>query len=155
MRRWPPRSRLDRRQALAILARGGALLVAACGTTSEGPACNLAPALTAGPYWWDAPLHRSDLRWDSQAAAGAGPVPGVPLALTLRLSTSADERCRPVRGARVDLWHCNAQGAYSGIQDRGTGGHDFLRGYQITDDAGQVRFVTVYPGWYPGRAVHV
>jgi len=152
---WPLRSRLDRRQALAFLARGGALLVAACGTTPGGPACSLAPTLTTGPYWWDAPLHRSDLRSDSQPLAGAGPVPGVPLVLTLRPFTSTDAWCRPIRGARVDLWHCDARGAYSGVQDRGTGGRDFLRGYQVTDDAGEVRFVTVYPGWYPGRTAHI
>jgi Dioxygenase len=62
---------------------------------------------------------------------------------------------RPVRGARVDLWQCNAQGVYSGVQDRGTAGRDFLPGFQVTDDFGKVRFVTVYPGWYPGRAVHI
>jgi hypothetical protein len=154
---WSPRSLLERRQALALLVRGGALLVAGCGPGAayEGPACALAPTLTAGPYWWDAPLHRLDLRWDSQPIAGAGPVPGVPLVLSLRLFTSTDYRCRPVRGARVDLWQCNAQGIYSGVQDRGTAGRDFLRGFQVTDDFGEVRFVTVYPGWYPGRAVHI
>ena len=82
-------------------------------------------------------------------------MPGVPLVLTLRPFTSTDAWCRPIRGARVDLWHCDARGAYSGVQDRGTGGRDFLRGYQVTDDAGEVRFVTVYPGWYPGRTAHI
>jgi hypothetical protein len=154
---WSLRSPLDRRQALALLARGGALLVVGCGTGAayEGPACALAPALTAGPYWWDAPLHRFDLRWDSKPSTGAGPVPGVPLVLTLRLFTSTGDWCRPVRGARVDLWQCDARGSYSGIQDRGTAGRDFLRGFQVTDELGEVRFVTVYPGWYPGRAVHL
>jgi protocatechuate 3,4-dioxygenase beta subunit len=30
-----------------------------------------------------------------------------------------------------------------------------LRGFQTTDAAGTVRFLTVYPGCYPGRAVHM
>jgi protocatechuate 3,4-dioxygenase beta subunit len=30
-----------------------------------------------------------------------------------------------------------------------------LRGYQVTDASGAVRFTTIYPGWYRGRAVHV
>jgi protocatechuate 3,4-dioxygenase beta subunit len=151
----PPRSLIDRRQALAILARGGALLVVACGTPYEGPACALAPILTSGEYWRDTPLRRSDLRWDSQPSEQTEPVPGIPLNLTLRLVTTTDEWCRPIRGARVDVWHCDADGVYSGVQDRGTGGRDFLRGYQVSDDFGEVRFVTVYPGWYPGRAVHI
>ena len=105
MRPGPRRAALDRRQALALLARSGALLVVGCGTAPEGPVCALAPALTAGPYWRDAALHRSDLRWDSQAIAGAEPASGIPLVLTLRVSTTAEERCRPLRGVRVDLWH--------------------------------------------------
>jgi hypothetical protein len=39
------------------------------------------------------------------------------------------------------------------------GGHGvdqkFLRGYQVTDAEGRVNFLTVYPGWYRGRAVHI
>jgi protocatechuate 3,4-dioxygenase beta subunit len=48
-------------------------------------------------------------------------------------------------------------GVYSGVEDPGftTVGQTFLRGYQLTDQAGEVRFQTIYPGWYPGRAVHI
>ena len=60
-------------------------------------------------------------------------------------------------GAQVDIWHCDALGLYSEARDRETDttGHQFLRGYQITDRRGAVRFNTVYPGWYRGRAVHI
>lgn len=34
-------------------------------------------------------------------------------------------------------------------------GRKFLRGYQVTDAGGAVRFMTIYPGWYEGRAVHL
>ena len=37
----------------------------------------------------------------------------------------------------------------------GTSGQKFLRGYQITDANGAAQFLTVYPGWYQGRAVHI
>lgn len=77
------------------------------------------------------------------------------LELTIRVSTSSEERCRPLRGAQVDLWQCDAQGVYSGVPEGGTAGRDFLRGFQLTDEAGLVRFLTVYPGWYPGRTVHI
>jgi len=152
----PPRSQLDRRQALALLARSGALLVVGCGGASaEPPACLLAPVLTAGPYWLDEPLRRTDLRSDSRPAAGAGLLPGVLLELALRVTTTSEEQCRPVHGAQVDIWQCDAQGVYSGVPDLGTTGRDFLRGFQISDDAGWVQFLTVFPGWYPGRTVHI
>ena len=60
-----------------------------------------------------------------------------------------------LKGAQVDVWHANGMGQYSDIEQAGTGGTKFLRGYQITDDNGTVRFTTIYPGWYQGRAVHL
>ena len=62
-----------------------------------------------------------------------------------------------VAGARVDVWHCDARGAYSDVRDPSfdTTGQKFLRGHQRTDAEGVARFTTVFPGWYRGRAVHV
>ncbi len=154
MARGRPPTPFDRRTALALLGRAGVVLLAGCGSAPEAPACVIAPELTAGPYWRDAPLHRSDLRWDT-AATGSDPQPGVELQLAIRVVTASDAGCRPVRGARVDVWHCDARGVYSDVPDRGTGGHDFLRGYQVADAAGQVTFSTIFPGWYAGRAVHL
>lgn len=34
-------------------------------------------------------------------------------------------------------------------------GKKFLRGFQRTGSDGRVEFTTIYPGWYPGRTVHV
>ena len=31
----------------------------------------------------------------------------------------------------------------------------FLRGVQLSNDAGLVEFATVFPGWYSGRAIHI
>jgi protocatechuate 3,4-dioxygenase beta subunit len=60
-------------------------------------------------------------------------------------------------GAQVDIWHCDATGRYSDVSDRtaDTRGQQFLRGYQVSDGDGVVRFATIYPGWYRGRAVHI
>jgi protocatechuate 3,4-dioxygenase beta subunit len=68
-----------------------------------------------------------------------------------------DGRCGPLAGAQVDLWQCDALGVYSDVKDRSfdTVGQKFLRGHQITSADGAAQFVTIYPGWYPGRAVHV
>jgi protocatechuate 3,4-dioxygenase beta subunit len=63
----------------------------------------------------------------------------------------------PTARAQVDIWHCDARGVYSDVQDAGfsTIGQKFLRGYQISDPRGEARFLTIYPGWYPGRTVHI
>jgi protocatechuate 3,4-dioxygenase beta subunit len=58
----------------------------------------------------------------------------------------------------VDVWHCDALGVYSDTRDPifgDTRGRKFLRGYQWTSDAGTAEFLTIYPGWYQGRTVHV
>ena len=55
----------------------------------------------------------------------------------------------------VDIWHCNAQGVYSDEPAEGTVGTKFLRGCQMTDKEGWVRFTTIVPGWYAGRSVHI
>ena len=69
----------------------------------------------------------------------------------------ADSGRIPLAGAYVDLWHCDALGIYSDVQDPGfnTVGKKFLRGYQVTDSSGAASFTTIYPGWYQGRTVHM
>ena len=84
---------------------------------------------------------RSDIREDRE---------GVVLRLTLRVRRGAE--CAPVKDAVVSIWHCDAVGVYSGFEQGA--GETFLRGEQVTDADGMVEFVTVYPGWYRGRAVH-
>jgi protocatechuate 3,4-dioxygenase beta subunit len=82
---------------------------------------------------------------------------GAPLALRLQVSSTRAADCEPVAGASVDIWHCDASGVYSDVDDQrlATAGSQFLRGYQVTDADGSVAFTTIYPGSYPGRAVHI
>jgi protocatechuate 3,4-dioxygenase beta subunit len=149
---------LTRREALALLGLGGVAVVTAGArrpAAAAAPAtCVARPALTEGPYFVDEKLNRSDIRSDP----GDGTVrPGAPLQLTWRVSRLAAGACAPLPGAMVDLWHCDAAGVYSDVADPGgsTVGKKFLRGYQLTDGEGYARFTTIYPGWYPGRAVHI
>lgn len=97
--------------------------------------CAPTPALTQGPYYLRDVPQREDLREG---------LPGVPLRLLLRVR---DRACRPLQGARVDLWHTDALGRYSGVNAPGT----FCRGWQATDERGEVAFLTLFPGWYPSR----
>jgi protocatechuate 3,4-dioxygenase beta subunit len=104
-------------------------------------ACVLAPEQTEGPYYVDDAAVRRNVT-DGK--------PGVPLSLRLRVVDAST--CKPVRNAAVEIWHCDAVGAYSGVQgDTGM----FLRGVQRTDANGVALFRTIYPGWYPGRTVHI
>lgn len=82
----------------------------------------------------------------------------------------ADAAGAPVSGGEIEVWHCDAGGRYSGYPpprdqvsttqatDPGASyvpDQTFLRGRQPTDADGVVEFVTIYPGWYPERTVHI
>jgi len=122
-------------------------------TTSTNISCVVTPALTEGPYFVDERLNRSDIRSDPSSGAVK---PGVPLGLIVNLSQiSSAGTCTPLVGALVDVWHCDALGVYSDIAAQNTVGQKFLRGYQLTDASGAAQFITIYPGWYTGRAVHI
>jgi protocatechuate 3,4-dioxygenase beta subunit len=118
------------------------------------PSCVVRPEQTEGPYFIDERLHRSDIRSDPADGIAR---PGTPLDLTLRVSRFDEGECRPLEGAYVDIWHCDALGIYSDVRDLAfnTIGQKFFRGYQITDAHGETRFLTIYPGWYEGRTVHI
>jgi protocatechuate 3,4-dioxygenase beta subunit len=110
--------------------------------------CSLMPEKTAGPFPLDQQFDRRDVTEG---------YPGQPMRLGLRV---LDESCAAVPGATVEIWHADATGDYSAFADNGDGkdegaGTTFLRGTQTADDDGIVEFLTVYPGWYSGRAVHI
>lgn len=154
---------LTRREAVALLgfaapAASAAHAFGQPGSPSAGTdvlPCVVQPEQIEGPYFVDAKLNRSDIRTDPATGAAR---PGVPLHLTFHVSRLGGERsCTPLPGAHIDVWQCDANGVYSGVQDPGfdTVGQHFLRGYQMTDARGEARFTTIYPGSYPGRPVHV
>jgi protocatechuate 3,4-dioxygenase beta subunit len=149
------RTALTKLGGLAVALGGGALggreLLAAdeADAAGTGPAavsaglvsCVLAPEQTEGPYYVD------------DAAVRRNVTDGKPgIALALRLTVVNVANCTPIKGAAVEIWHCDAAGAYSGVQGDT---EMFLRGVQRTDAKGVATFRTIYPGWYPGRTVHI
>lgn len=120
------------------------------------PPCTVRPEQTEGPYFVDHKLNRTDIRVDP---ADGSVTPGVSLQLSFHVSRVAGGSCSPLHGAIVDIWQCDARGMYSGVRDLygrfDTTGKVFLRGFQITGKNGMVDFLTIYPGWYGGRAVHI
>ncbi len=153
----PLEPRITRRRSLVTL---GGLVAAALGaggwraasseaaSAGAGPVrvasgdvtCVLAPEQTEGPYY----VADEELRRDITEEKAGSP-------LTLRLRVVDASTCKPIRGAVVDVWHCDAGGAYSGVDSDSS----FLRGIQRTNANGVATFRTIYPGWYRGRTVHV
>ena len=123
-------------------------------TLTAVPDCVVRPALTEGPYFVDTQLNRADIRSDPANGAISE---GALLSLAFVVSQVGNNVCAPLEGAVVDVWHCDAAGVYSGVSDPGfdTSSQQFLRGYQVTDRSGRAQFTTIYPGWYPGRTVHI
>jgi len=157
----PAEHLLSRREIVAFLGATGAVWLAG-GSLFSGRAvagtlgahCVVRPEQTGGPYFVDERLNRSDIRSDPTDGRVR---PGTPLTLTLLVSRLNSGDCQPLPGVQVDIWHCDAQGIYSDVQDPdfSTIGQKFLRGYQNTDASGSAKFMTIYPGWYQGRAVHI
>jgi protocatechuate 3,4-dioxygenase beta subunit len=152
---------LRRREALTLAGLGltgalGARVSGALGTQDAAAAsCVLSPEVTEGPYWIDNKLARRDITEDR---------PGLPLELVLTVQNA--KTCSPIKGADVEIWHCDAGGVYSGYESGSAGAPGgqhasptdsdrYLRGHQKADAHGRARFLTIYPGWYRGRTPHI
>lgn len=111
--------------------------------------CSLTQSVEEGPYYLSSTPTRSDIT-DGQEGK----------AMTLTF-TIVDTACKPIKGARIDIWYANAQGIYSGVASRGddlgagVNSGNFLRGTQVTNSKGVATFKGIYPGWYPARTVHI
>lgn len=140
----------------AVIGTGFATRAAKAAAQSSSPgaaSCRLIPTATAGPFpLLDFLATRAAVRRDIRESR-----PGVPLTLNLHLQ-NIDAGCAPIRNAAVYIWHCDRDGGYSGYQGGENGDHrggTFLRGIQMSDERGQVSFITIFPGWYPGRITHI
>jgi protocatechuate 3,4-dioxygenase beta subunit len=131
----------------------------ASAVSTAGECMTLMTSVTEGPYYLDGALVRKDITEGKS---------GVPL--TLRLTVvDATDGCTPVPGAAVEIWHCDAWGYYSGYTTANPGGsapaesedgstaddRTYLRGYQIANSNGVVKFETIFPGWYTPRTCHI
>jgi protocatechuate 3,4-dioxygenase beta subunit len=158
---------MNRRKMLALLGVTGANMLTGYSSANSGGtkavrrtlSCVVTPQQTEGPYFVDERLRRSDIRSDPSDGSIKE---GLPPVLEIRVFSvgtggGGGADCKPMAGALVDIWHCDAQGVYSDVLDSdfNTVGKKFLRGYQVSDKNGSVRFITIYPGWYPGRTVHI
>lgn len=131
--------------------------------------CVATPELTEGPFFFPAP-DRKNITEGKE---------GVPMNLSLQIVNYPE--CIPISNAVVEIWHCDAEGIYSGYPEEIS--HDvwkgalflvrnrdktypelhvkpttetrFLRGSQVSNEDGMVTFETIFPGWYDGRVPHI
>jgi hypothetical protein len=145
---------IGRRRALVGLSGLALAAVGVSPAAAQGPgSCVLTPEAGEGPFYLDPKLIRADITSGQT---------GAPLQLALQVVRAGD--CATLTNARVDVWHADALGLYSGYDKQsGVGGistkpavgQQYLRGTQFTDQAGNVRFRTIFPSWYGGRTPHV
>ena len=109
----------------------------------QSVACVLPPEQTEGPYYIPGEKLRRNI---TEGRPGAG--------MLLRAFVVDATTCKPIKNAAVDIWHADAGGVYSGFGS-GASNRTFMRGIQRTNAKGLATFRTVYPGWYPGRTVHI
>jgi len=107
--------------------------------------CNdpITPPVPEGPFYKRENLNRADIVEDRT---------GIPLVYLFRVE---DEHCKPVEGAVVDIWQCDATGSYSDFKQENTINQTWLRGYQKTNKDGECHFKSIFPGWYNGRITHI
>jgi protocatechuate 3,4-dioxygenase beta subunit len=120
-------------------------------TNRSSNVCTLIPSETAGPFPLDLTTNTYYFRQDVRESK-----PGTQL--NLRLKITGDGNCLPMQNIRVNIWHCDKDGLYSGYDQTnnvGQSGLTYLRGYQMTDSNGEVEFITIFPGWYTGRICHI
>ena len=113
--------------------------------------CTLIPSETAGPFPLDLTENQTFFRQDIRETEEG-------IQLNLRLKIVGVDNCEPMQNVRVNIWHCDKDGVYSGYNtgnNQGDPNGTQLRGYQFTDANGEVEFVTIFPGWYNGRICHI
>ena len=122
-------------------------------TNNNGPNndCVLIPTETTRPFPLDLsenPFYfRQDIRENKTGVR-----------LNLKFKIIGEDNCLPMQNVRLHIWHCDADGLYSGYNasyNVGQKNFTYLRGYQIADAQGEVEFITIFPGLYPGRICHI
>ncbi len=157
---WWQRNELTR---LALTTRENEAVELSAAAVRDPETCVLTPEQVEGPFFFKAPVRR-DIREDRK---------GLPL--SLQLDVVRADGCTPVPKALVEIWHCDAEGRYSGYPENlsrrpldtmlfiGRSGEHvdavnaktYLRGAQVTDAQGHVAFDTIFPGWYEPRVTHI
>lgn len=114
--------------------------------------CSVTNSETEGPFPTKSPASYATTNIVSDRT-------GTPLTIKVYIR-NVNASCAVIKGAIVDIWHCDAAGNYSqygGTQMQSTNytSVNFLRGRQTTDANGMAAWTSIYPGWYSSRAPHI
>lgn len=112
---------------------------------NSGGDCSVSPTETKGPFPILTPAQYV-------RASIIGDRTGVALLMTLTIEDKSNG-CTPLANVFVDVWQCDKDGLYSQYNTQTSA--NYLRGRQTTNQNGQVSFISIFPGWYPGRAPHI
>ena len=113
------------------------------------------PEQTAGPFYpqWFPDDTDNDL---IHVAGRSGTAKGTFVQIRGRILHRGE---RPVAGARVEIWQCDANGRYHYVRDDRAGPppDENFQGYgqTTTDGAGGYQFQPIRPVPYPGRTPHI
>ncbi len=124
-------------------------------TASTSGTCKVGDTETDGPY----PLYNKRDASITHTDITEGKT-GLPLSMAITIR-NINNNCDVVPNTRVDIWHCDKDGYYSGYVNQGYLGNQdntaktFCRGIATADASGVARFQTIYPGWYQGRVTHI
>ncbi len=105
--------------------------------------CTPTKELTEGPFYVANEPTRQNF---------AEGVKGMPLINSFHVVDATT--CKPIPIADVEIWHADPEGEYSAF-DGAAKKTSYLRGHQIANAKDVAKFITVLPGWYPGRAPHI
>ena len=140
-----------RRKFIGLLAAGS---VASSRAGAAAELLRATPRQTAGPFYpGEFPLDSdNDL---VQVTGRSGIAKGVVSNVYGRI---VDVEGRPINGAKVEIWQCDANTRYHHIDDSNPAELDEnFQGYGFTasDADGRYRFRTIKPVKYPGRTPHI
>jgi protocatechuate 3,4-dioxygenase, beta subunit len=147
---------LPRRRMLEIsMALAASLSLWARPRTIEAATLPVTPAQTAGPFYpvtlpGDSDNDLIQIAGRDQTAKGT---------VTYLAGRVLDASGRPICGARVEIWQCDANGRYHNVRDERADRplDENFQGYgqTATDESGGYRFRTIRPVPYPGRTPHI
>jgi protocatechuate 3,4-dioxygenase beta subunit len=103
----------------------------------------ITPPVPEGPFYKNEKLNRANITEHKK---------GTPVEYIFRVE---DKNCKPIEGAVVNIWQCDADGHYSDFKQENTLNQTWLRGFQKTNKNGACKFKAIFPGWYTGRLTHL
>ena len=125
-----------------VLTAAGALLAPA----QAMALCRPTPKDALGPFY------KSDTPAVAELCAVSGKG-GQRLSVSGRITAMPD--CRPLPGARVEVWQADAQGDYTRVGGTRDDPRCLLRATLSSDREGRYQYTTILPGDYPGRPRHI